>query len=64
MGGSQTEATPPPTRRQALHALSVTVCAALAITLTGCAQESVDSWERPDWMRSKRGSNGNGAGRS
>jgi len=62
MGGSQPEASLSPTRRQALRQLSVIVCAALAITLTGCAQGSAESWERPDWMRSKRGSNGNGAG--
>jgi hypothetical protein len=61
MGGSESEATP--TLRHALHALSVIGCAVLAIALTGCAQGSAESWERPDWMRSKRGSNGNGAGR-
>ena len=63
MGGSQTEASPSPARRQALRVLSVIACAAFAISLAGCAQGSAESWERPDWMRSKRGSNGNGAGR-
>jgi hypothetical protein len=50
-------------RRQALRLLSIAVYGALAIGIAGCAQEPTQSWKRPDWMRSKQGSNGNGRGR-
>jgi hypothetical protein len=38
-------------------------CGALAIAMAGCGQGSAENSEKPDWMRSKRGSTGNGAGR-
>ncbi len=51
-------------RRQALRLLSAAACSALAMVLAGCASEPAESWDKPAWMRSKRGSNGNGgAGR-
>jgi hypothetical protein len=53
----------PCSRRKALRLLSVAAYGALATGIVGCAQEPVQSRERPDWMRSKQGSNGNGRGR-
>jgi hypothetical protein len=50
-------------RRQALKLLSIAVYGVLAMGIAGCAQEPTQSRERPDWMRSKQGSNGNGRGR-
>jgi hypothetical protein len=50
-------------RRNALRLLSIAVYGALAMGIAGCGQESRQSRERPDWMRSKQGSNGNGRGR-
>jgi hypothetical protein len=38
-------------------------CGALAIAMAGYGQGSAENSEKPDWMRSKRGSTGNGAGR-
>ena len=40
--------------------LSIAVYGVLAMGIAGCAQEPTQSRERPDWMRSKQGSNGNG----
>ncbi len=51
------------TRRQVLKLSSIAVYGALAMGIAGCAQEPTQSWKRPDWMRSKQGSNGNGRGR-
>jgi len=53
----------PCSRRKALRLLSIAVCGALAMGIAGCAQEPMQSRRRPDWMRSKQGSNGNGRGR-
>jgi len=65
VGESQFEAinTSSSPRRQALRTLSAIACGALAVALAGCGQGSVEGLEKPDWMRSKRGSTGNGAGR-
>jgi hypothetical protein len=59
---ASTQATPR-ARRPVLKSLSIAVCGALAMGIAGCAQEPTQSWKRPDWMRSKQGSNGNGRGR-
>jgi len=53
----------PRSRRKALRLLAVAVYGALAMGIAGCAQEPAQSKRRPDWMRSKQGSNGNGRGR-
>jgi hypothetical protein len=50
-------------RRRLLKLLSIAAYSALAAGLAGCAEESTKSWERPDWFRSKRGTNGHGRGR-
>jgi hypothetical protein len=50
-------------RRQALKLLSAAAFGALALALAGCAAGSAENWDKPVWMRSKRGTNGNGAGR-
>jgi hypothetical protein len=52
------------TRRRALKVLSSTACIALVVALAGCTAGSTKSWQKPAWMRSKRGSNGNGGGRN
>jgi len=36
---------------------------AFALAIAGCGQEQTKEWQRPEWFRSKKGSNGNGAGR-
>jgi len=56
-------ATPSYARRQLLTLLSTAATGAFALAIAGCAQEQAEEWERPDWFRSKRGSNGNGRGR-
>jgi hypothetical protein len=48
-------------RRQLLKLVSIAGVCATAIA--GCGQEQTKEWERPEWFRSKQGSNGNGAGR-
>jgi hypothetical protein len=53
----------PRSRRRALRLLSIAVYGALAMGIAGCTQEPAQSQRRPDWMRSKQGSNGNGRGR-
>jgi len=63
MGRSLSEASPSPTRRQALRTVSAVVWSALAVPLIGCAQEPAQKPVQPEWMRSKRGSTGNGSGR-
>jgi len=55
--------TPAHARRRVLTLLSTAACGVLALAVTGCGQERTESRDRPDWMRSKRGSNGNGRGR-
>jgi hypothetical protein len=50
-------------RRHVLKLLSIAVYGAAFVGLAGCAQGAEQGWKRPDWMRSKRGSNGNGRGR-
>jgi len=50
-------------RRQVLKLLSAAACAAFAMGVAGCAQEQAQERERPDWFRSKQGTNGNGRGR-
>jgi hypothetical protein len=50
-------------RRQVLKLLSTAACGAFAMGVAGCAQKQAQERERPDWMRSKQGSNGNGHGR-
>jgi hypothetical protein len=47
-----------------LKVLSSTACIALVVALAGCTAGSTKSWQKPAWMRSKRGSNGNGGGRN
>lgn len=56
-------ATPSYARRQLLTLLSTGAGGAVALAVGGCAQEQTQDWERPDWFRAKRGSNGNGRGR-
>lgn len=46
-----------------LTLLSTAAGSAVALAIGGCAQEQAEDWERPDWFRSKRGTNGNGRGR-
>jgi len=46
-----------------MRLLSTAVCGAFAMGVAGCVQEQAREWERPDWMRSKQGTNGNGRGR-
>jgi hypothetical protein len=53
-----------PTRRRALKILSSTMGLAFAVALAGCASGSTKPWQKPAWMRSKRGSNGNGGNRN
>jgi hypothetical protein len=53
----------PRSRRGALRLLAIAVYGALAVGIAGCTQEPMQSRQRPDWMRSKQGSNGNGRGR-
>jgi len=48
-------------RRQVLKLLSTVACGAFAMGIAGCAP--AQERERPDWIRSKQGSNGNGRGR-
>jgi hypothetical protein len=50
-------------RRQLLKLLSTAAGGVCAMAVAGCAQEQTKDWERPDWFRSKQGSNGNGRGR-
>jgi len=52
-----------PSRRRLLSGLAVAACGALAVGLPACSQEPAERWQRPDWLRSKQGSNGNGRGR-
>lgn len=47
-------------RRQLLRLLSTAVCGGLTLALAGCAEGPTESWDRPSWFRSKRGTNGNG----
>ena len=47
-------------RRQVLRFLSTAACGGLTMALAGCAEGPMESWERPAWFRSKRGTNGNG----
>jgi len=66
MAGNNTQATlhtPVYGRRQILKRLSMAAGVAAAIGVAGCAQEQPSDWKRPDWLRSKQGSNGNGRGR-
>jgi hypothetical protein len=51
------------TRRQILRLLSIAACGGFAVGGAGCAQDGAQEWQKPDWMRSKRGSTGNGSGR-
>jgi hypothetical protein len=53
----------PRSRRKALRLLAIAVYGALAMGIAGCTQEPAQSRRRPEWMRSKQGSNGNGRGR-
>jgi hypothetical protein len=57
------EDAPSHTRRQLLKLLSTVASGALAMGVAGCAQEPAQEWKRPEWFRSKQGSNGNGHGR-
>ena len=50
-------------RRQLLKLWSAAAGGACALAIAGCAQEQTKEWQRPDWFRSKQGSNGNGRGR-
>ncbi|MGE0119548.1 MAG: hypothetical protein AB7S71_09035 [Dongiaceae bacterium] len=43
-----------------LRLLSTAACGGLAMAFAGCADGTAESWERPAWFRSKRGTNGNG----
>ena len=66
MAENNAEATPDTPaygRRQMLKKLSTAVGGVFAIAVAGCAQQQSEGWERPDWLRSKQGSNGNGRGR-
>jgi hypothetical protein len=58
-----TRDTPAYGRRQILKRLSMAAGVAAALGVAGCAQEQASDWKRPDWLRSKQGSNGNGRGR-
>jgi hypothetical protein len=51
------------TRRQILTLMATAAGGGFAMTLAGCAEEQTQGWKRPEWFRSKQGSNGNGAGR-
>jgi len=51
------------TRRQLLKLLSMAAGGAWVLAIAGCGQEQTKEWQRPEWFRSKKGSNGNGAGR-
>lgn len=51
------------TRRRFLKSASRAACAFVAGTLAGCAEGEQKPWQRPDWFRGKRGSNGNGGDR-
>jgi len=50
-------------RRRLLRFMAAAACAALAVGLAACGQEPAQDGRRPDWLRSKQGSNGNGRGR-
>jgi len=50
-------------RRQLLTLLSMAVGGAWVLAVAGCGQEQTKEWQRPEWFRSKQGSNGNGRGR-
>jgi hypothetical protein len=50
-------------RRQLLKLLSMAVGGPWVLAVAGCGQEQTKEWQRPEWFRSKQGSNGNGRGR-
>lgn len=46
------------TRRWLL--ISAPLAAGALLALTGCGQAKQEPWQRPDWFKGKRGTNGNG----